>query len=77
MRYLIAMLVAALFAITATLFFAGPFASFVVRQYSFDSPDTVADLHAATFMLANLAALLLGYAVGWAIGKPFAAKRAG
>ncbi len=76
MRYLIAIVVAALFAIIATMFFASPVASFVVRQYTFNSPDTVADLHAAVFMAINISALALGFGVGWLIGRLFASPPA-
>ena len=71
MRYLIAMLVAIAFAATATLFISSPIASWVVRQYTFDSPDSVANLHAATFMVCNVAALLFGFLVGWGLGRPW------
>ena len=43
-------------------------------SYTFDSPDTVADLHAAVFMLSNLAALLIGWIVGWIVGGRFATR---
>jgi hypothetical protein len=41
MRYAIAMITAILFAALATLFLSTPIASWVVRQFTFDSPDTV------------------------------------
>jgi hypothetical protein len=31
----------------------------------------VADLHAAVFMLSNLAALLIGWIIGWIVGGRF------
>jgi vancomycin permeability regulator SanA len=69
MRYLAAMVAAALMALLATLFVSSPVASFVVRQFAFDNPDSVADLHAAVFMGLNLAALALGWVVGWSFGR--------
>lgn len=71
MRYLLAMIVAMVFALLATLFVSSPLASFAVRQFSFDNPDTVADLHSFVFMAANVAALLLGWSIGWALGGRF------
>lgn len=73
MRYAIAMITAILFAALATLFLSTPIASWVVRQFTFDSPDTVATLHAATFMVCNIAALTAGFLVGWGLGRRFAA----
>jgi ABC-type sulfate transport system permease component len=69
MRYLIAMLTAIIFAALATMFLSSPIANWVVRQYTFDSPDTVAALHAATFMVCNVAALVFGFIVGWGLGR--------
>jgi vancomycin permeability regulator SanA len=69
MRYVIAMVMAVLFAALATVFVSSPVASWVVRQYTFDGPDTVASLHAATFMVCNVAALLFGFLVGWGLGR--------
>lgn len=71
MRYLLAMLAAMGCALLATLFVSSPFASLVVKQFSFDSPDTVADLHSFVFMATNIAALLLGWSLGWALGGRF------
>ena len=55
-------------ALVATLFVSVPIANWVVNLYEFDSPDTVADLHAAVFMSCNLAALLVGWVIGWIVG---------
>jgi hypothetical protein len=71
MRYVFAMAGAIVLALIATLFVSVPIANAVVDRYTFDSPDTVADLHAAVFMLSNLAALLIGWIVGWIIGGRF------
>jgi hypothetical protein len=40
----------------------------VVASFTFDSPDDVADLHAAVFMGSNLGALLVGWGIGWLVG---------
>jgi hypothetical protein len=75
MRYLIAIIVAVIFAGAATVFISSPIATWVVRQYTFDSPDTVANLHAAVFMLSNLAALVIGFIAGWILGTPFRERK--
>jgi ABC-type sulfate transport system permease component len=69
MRYLIAMATAILCAALATMFVSSPVAGWVVRQYTFDSPDTVAALHAATFMVCNVTALVFGFLIGWMLGS--------
>jgi hypothetical protein len=74
MRYVFAMAGAIVLALVATLFVSVPLANTVVDNYTFDSPDTVADLHAAVFLLSNLAALLIGWIVGWLIGGRFATR---
>jgi hypothetical protein len=68
MRYVYAMLAAIVLALVATLFVSTPVANMVVNRYEFDSPDTVADLHAAVFMGCNVTALLIGWVIGWIIG---------
>jgi vancomycin permeability regulator SanA len=68
MRFLIAMVCAVIAAALATFYAAMPIASWAVRQFTFDSPDTVATLHAAVFMLVNLTALVAGFVIGWAAG---------
>jgi hypothetical protein len=74
MRYVFAMAGAIALALLATLFVSVPIANAVVDRYTFDSPDTVADLHAAVFMLSNLAALLIGWIVGWIVGGRFVTR---
>ncbi len=71
MRYLISMIGAIAVALVATLFVASPVASFVVSRFTFDSPDTVADLHSAVFMGVNVLAVAIGWSIGWAIGGRF------
>jgi hypothetical protein len=72
MRYILAMVTAIVCAALATVYVSTPVASWVVRQFTFDGPDTVATLHAATFMACNVAALVLGFIVGWGLGRRFA-----
>ncbi|MFN3869788.1 MAG: hypothetical protein ACK4MF_12085 [Hyphomicrobiaceae bacterium] len=68
MRYLVAMIAAVACALPASLFLSTPVANWVVSLFSFDSPDTVGDLHAFAFMASNVAALAVGWTIGWAIG---------
>ena len=74
MRYLLAMATAILFAAIAAMYVSSPIASWVVRQNTFDGPDTVANLHAAVFMASNIAALICGFALGWGLGFRWAEK---
>ncbi len=70
-RYLIAIISAIVVALCVTMYVSSPIASWVVRQFAFDSPDSVADLHALVFMAVNIVGLILGWIVGWAIGGVF------
>ncbi|MBY0227196.1 MAG: hypothetical protein K2Q28_15445 [Hyphomicrobium sp.] len=71
MRYLVAMIFAATFAAVTTVFLATPVASWIVDKLKFDSPDQVADLHSAIFLGVNLFAMLIGWTIGWALGRGF------
>ena len=68
MRYVIAMLVAVVVTVLVTLFVSPQLASMAVARYSFDSPDEVGNLEDGVYMLSNLAALLIGWVIGWFIG---------
>lgn len=68
MRYVIAMAFASVAGLLAAILVSGPFASAVVRLFTFDSPDSVANLHAGVFMGLNILALGIGWFVGWAVG---------
>jgi hypothetical protein len=68
MRYLIAIVSAIVFAALAMVFVSSPVASFVARQFTFNSPDTADSLHMAVFLAANFSALVIGFLVGWALG---------
>ena len=67
MRHLVAIVTAIALALLATVTFASPFASWVVRQYTFEDPDTVANLHSAVFMGTNVATLVVGWMIGWVL----------
>lgn len=71
MRYLIAIISGIVVALGVTIYVSSPIASWVVRQFAFDSPDSVADLHALVFMAVNVAGLVVGWIIGWAIGGTF------
>jgi hypothetical protein len=68
MRYVIAMVVAVVVTLVALLFVSPPLADAVVNRFTFESPDEVADLHSAIYMLSNLAALVIGWVAGWLVG---------
>jgi hypothetical protein len=70
-RYLIAIISGIVVALGVTIYVSSPIASWVVRQFAFDSPDSVADLHALVFMAVNVAGLVVGWIIGWAIGGTF------
>lgn len=74
MRYVIAMIGAIVLALLITLFVSPQVANMIVERYTFESPDEVADLHSAVYMLSNLAGLLVGWAVGWLVGGRFAGR---
>ena len=75
MRYVIAMAVAVAAALVAMLFLSQPAATWVTNQFTYDSPDSVGDLHAIVYMGLNIAALLAGWLAGWVIGSPFQRER--
>ncbi len=68
MRYVLAIVFAVIVALGASMFVAPDVASWVVARQSFDSPDDVADRHVTIFMAVNIAALALGWCIGWALG---------
>ncbi len=69
MRYLIAMIFAIIGAGATTLLISSPIASWVVDKFTFESPDTVADLHSAVFMGVNIIGLAIGWTIGWWLGR--------
>ena len=69
MRYLIGMVFAAGGALAMSLFVSNTGASWVARQFTFESPDQVSDVHSAVFMGLSVVGLIVGWAVGFGIGK--------
>ena len=70
MRYVIAIICALIGAVVAFAFLAGPVSDWVITQQKFDSSDDVESLNQMTFMLVNLAGIIVGWTIGWAIGGP-------
>jgi hypothetical protein len=68
MRYLIAMLIAIPAALGATIYVSGHIADWYTNLYTYDDPDAVAAVHATVFMISNVTALAIGWAVGWWLG---------
>ena len=72
MRYVIAMVVAIIITLLVTIFVSPLLAGMAVDRFTFDSPDEVGTLEDGVYMLSNLAALLIGWTIGWFIGGRFA-----
>ena len=71
LRYMIAMALAIVLALLATLYVSPQLASMAVDRFTFDSPDEVGALEDGVYMLSNFAALLIGWTIGWLIGGRF------
>jgi hypothetical protein len=71
LRYVIAMALAIIVALLATLYVSPQLASMAVDRFTFDSPDDVGALEDGVYMLSNFAALLIGWTIGWVIGGRF------
>jgi hypothetical protein len=71
LRYMIAMALAIVLALLATLYVSPQLASMAVDRFTFDSPDEVGALEDGVYMLSNFAALLIGWTIGWVIGGRF------
>jgi hypothetical protein len=76
LRYLLAMALAIVVALLATLYVSPQLASMAVDRFTFDSPDEVGALEDGVYMLSNLAALLIGWTIGWLIGGQFSKETA-
>jgi vancomycin permeability regulator SanA len=76
LRYVIAMIVAIVVALLATLYVSPQLASMAVDRFTFDSPDEVGTLEDGVYMLSNFAALLIGWTIGWLIGGRFGKETA-
>ena len=75
-RYLLAMALAIVLALLATLYVSPQLASMAVDRFTFDSPDEVGALEDGVYMLSNFAALLIGWTIGWIIGGHFGKETA-
>ena len=75
-RYLLAMALAIVVALLATLYVSPQLASMAVDRFTFDSPDEVGALEDGVYMLSNFAALLIGWTIGWLIGGRFSKETA-
>jgi hypothetical protein len=71
LRYVVAMVLAIVLALLATLYVSPQLASMAVDRFTFDSPDEVGALEDGVYMLSNFAALLIGWTIGWVIGGRF------
>lgn len=71
MRYLLAIVLGLVTALGAAVLVSSPLASWVVARHTFDSPDTVNDLHSFVYLATNFVALVAGWLVGWTLGKRF------
>ena len=71
LRYLVAMALAIVVALLATLYVSPHLASMAVDRFTFESPDDVGALEDGVYMLSNFAALLIGWTIGWLIGGRF------
>jgi hypothetical protein len=75
MRYVIAMLVAIPVALAATMYLSSPIATWFTALFTYDDPDTVADVHALAFMVSNVGALAVGWTIGWWLGGAIFGRR--
>ena len=57
------------------MFVSPQLASMAVDRFTFDSPDEVGNLEDGVYMLSNLAALLIGWGIGWVIGGRLVSRR--
>ena len=76
LRYLVAMVLAIVVALLATLYVSPHLASMAVDRFTFESPDEVGALEDGVYMLSNFAALLIGWTIGWLIGGQFSKETA-
>lgn len=68
MRYFLGLVGATIGALVMSLLASNTTASWVVRQFAFDSPDQVSDAHGAVYMGLNVLGLIVGWAIGFGIG---------
>jgi cytochrome bd-type quinol oxidase subunit 2 len=76
MRYVVAMVFAVIAAALAAVFLSSQVADWVVARQTFESPDEADTMHMLAYMGSNVAALIVGWLVGWVIsGASGASKR--
>lgn len=76
MRYVIAIVFAALGAFVVSAFVANHGATLLTRNFTFESPDGVATFHSSAFILLSLGGLIVGWIAGFALGGAFASDDA-
>lgn len=74
-RYVTAMVFAAVGALVATLFISTPVASYITSRMTFESPDGVEFVHALAWIGVNAASLVVGWLAGWFLSWPLARGR--
>lgn len=65
MRYVVAMVFAAIGFGLAAVFLSSHVADWVVSHLGFESPDDADNMHMMVYIGANVAGLLIGWLVGW------------
>ena len=70
MRYVIAMIFAAVGFMLAACFVSSPAADWVVNRLSFESPDDADNLHMLVWIASNVGGMILGWLAGWVVGSP-------
>jgi hypothetical protein len=71
MRYLLAIIFAIAGAVLAIMFLSGPVANWTALQFSFESSDDAESVNQMAFIAVNLAGLMVGWTIGWALGAKF------
>lgn len=71
MRYVIAMVCAVITTGLAMKFLSGPVADWAARLQYYESSDSAETINQLAFMATNLAGLIVGWTIGWALGAPF------
>ncbi len=67
MRYVVAMVFAAVGFALAAVFVSSQAADWVVAHQTFESPDAADSMHMLSYMASNVAGLIVGWLVGWTV----------